>query len=295
VIGRRAIHPAGPGGDHVPAAGRRWHERVPAGPVASDAAVFETELARCLDPRQLGRCSCAPPRPERGRALRIVRRSRSAMKRTVDALAVEARCHAGADEPRDRNELRCARFAARAAGAGKLTWRERRPATSHDRMGRWRGSGAPQRGPWVFPSSALHITAVAACRRAVRARGTAERPPAPSLCGQIVPVDAARAGSEAAFLKLVRFASTRDWSVRERPQPVTCSTSRARGFGSTARVRSRYPDHAGRRADGLATAWESWDGRGRPPWRPATGRPPLQPPAGSASRSPPRSASTING
>ena len=250
---------------------------VPAGAqIASDAAVFETELALPLTRAQL-QAVFVRDRSTPNAAGRYADRTQIALGNApgpFDALAVSPLIDAGDRTNRAiEHELYVAldRLVA-LPGAGKLTL-SASGATPSIAWTAWDGATwAPVlpagAGPWVFPQlGQLHTTAVGGVPgRWLRGVVTSTTPVAPvALSAQIDPVDAAQGmAPEAAFFNSVRLDLTRDWlPFGERPQPgdvfYLASDGGFGGDGATVTLAFTLTTPGGA-ADGLAIAWESWDG-----------------------------------
>jgi uncharacterized phage protein gp47/JayE len=250
---------------------------VPAGAqVASNAAVFETELALPLTRTRL-QAVFVRDRHDPNAAGRYADRTQIALGNAngpFDALALIPPVND--DDPTIRaieHELYLALDRMLALpGAGQLTL-SASGATPSIAWTAWDGATwAPVlptgAGPWVFPQPGqLHPTAVGGVQaRWLRGVVTAASPGAPvALSAQIDPVDASQgAQPDAAFFNSSRLDLTRDWlPFGERPQPgdVFYLASDG-GFGTDgATVTLAFTlTTPGGAADGLAIAWESWDG-----------------------------------
>lgn len=250
---------------------------VPAGAqVASDAAVFETELALPLTRAQL-QAVFVRDRGAPNAAGRYADRTPIALGNAsgpFDALAVIAPVNDG--DPMNRaieHELYVALDRLLALpGASQLTL-STSAATPSIAWTAWDGAtwapALPAGGaPWVFPQlGQLQTTAVGGAQaRWLRGVVTAVTPVTPvALSAQIDPVDASQGVQpDAAFFNSVRLDLTRDWlPFGERPQPgdVLYLASDG-GFGiDGATVTLAFTlTTPGGAADGLAIAWESWDG-----------------------------------
>lgn len=250
---------------------------VPAGAqIASDAAVFETELALPLTRAQL-QAVFVRDRSTPDAAGRYADRTQIALGNApgpFDALAVSPLIDAGDRTNRAiEHELYVAldRLVA-LPGAGKLTL-SASGATPSIAWTAWDGATwAPVlpagAGPWVFPQlGQLHTTAVGGVpARWLRGVVTSTTPVAPvALSAQIDPVDAAQGmAPEAAFFNSVRLDFTRDWlPFGERPQPgdvFYLASDGGFGIDGVTVTLAFTLTTPGAAADGLAIAWESWDG-----------------------------------
>jgi hypothetical protein len=250
---------------------------VPAGAqVASDTAAFETELALPLTRAQL-QAVFVRDRGAANAAGRYADRTQIALGNAqgpFDALAVIQPVNDG--DPTNRaieHELYVALDRMLALpGASQLTL-SASTATPSIAWTAWNGATwapvLPAGGaPWVFSQlGQLQTTAVGGVQaRWLRGVVTAATPVAPvALSALIDPVDASQgAQPDAAFFNSIRLDLTRDWlPFGERPQPgdVLYLASDG-GFGTDgATVTLAFTlTTPGGAADGLAIAWESWDG-----------------------------------
>lgn len=250
---------------------------VPAGAqVASGAAVFETELVLPLTRAQL-QAVFVRDHHDPDASGRYADRTQIALGNAAgpfDALAVIAPVND--DDPDNRaieHELYVALDGLLALpGAGTLTLAASgaMPAiawTAWDGAS-WAALLPAGAGPWVFPDLAqLDATAVGGVQaRWLRGVVTAVTPTTPvALSAQIDPVDASQgAAPDAAFFNSIRLDLTRDWlPFGDAPKPgdVFYLASEG-GFGTDgATVTLAFTlTTAGRAADGLTVAWESWDG-----------------------------------
>lgn len=250
---------------------------VPAGAeVASDAAVFETELALPLTRARL-QAVFVRDRHDPNAPGRYADRTKIALGNAAgpfDALAVIQPLRD--EDPMNRaieHELYVALDRLLALpGAQQLTL-SASGAVPAIAWTAWDGAAwAPvvsaSGGPWVFPElGKLQTTSVGGVEaRWLRGVVTAATPTAAvGLSAQIAPVDAAQGlAPDAAFFNSIWLDLTRDWlPFGERPQPgdVFYLASDA-GFGiDGATVTLAFAlTTAGAAANGLAIAWESWDG-----------------------------------
>lgn len=250
---------------------------VPAGAqVASDAAVFETELALPLTRAQL-QAVFVRDHHDPNAAGRYADRTQLALGTTpgsFDALAVIQPVND--DDPTNRaieHELYVALDRLLALpGAGQLTL-SASGATPSIAWTAWNGATwapvlASAGGPWVFAQlGLLQATAVGGVQaRWLRGVVTAATPVAPvALSAQIDPVDASQGvAPDTAFFNSVRLDLTRDWfpfGASPQPGDVLYLASDG-GFGTDgATVTLAFTlTTPGGAADGLAIAWESWDG-----------------------------------
>lgn len=250
---------------------------VPAGAqIASDAAVFETELALPLTRAQLQvvfvRDRSAPN--ANGRYADRTQIALGNAQGPFDALAVIAPVNDG--DPTNRaieHELYVALDRMLALPGVRQLTLSASAATPSIAWTAWNGATWAQvapagGGPWVFPQlGQLQTTAVGGVQaRWLRGVVTAATSVSPvTLSAQIDPVDASQGVSpDAAFFNSVRLDFARDWlPFGERPQPgdVLYLASDG-GFGiDGATVTLAFTlTTPGRTADGLVIVWESWDG-----------------------------------